>query len=90
MANGTLNSGGETARSYLEKALKLAEASTVPKETALLPQIKAALTMLNEMSAAPLRAPRIRRRSLPVPGSGRGRRVRRVFFDDDFDEDDDE
>jgi hypothetical protein len=37
---------------HLEKALKLAEASSVPAETALLPSIKSALTMINELSSA--------------------------------------
>ena len=34
---------------HLEKALTLAEASKVPKETALLPPIKESLTLINEM-----------------------------------------
>jgi tetratricopeptide (TPR) repeat protein len=40
------------ARTYVEKALKLAEASTTPAETALLPGIKSALTLINELSRA--------------------------------------
>ena len=39
------------AKKHLEKALKLAEASTAPTETALLPMIKSQLTMINELSA---------------------------------------
>ena len=44
---------GSAAKKHLEKALKLAEASTVPAETALLPTIKSALTMINEIGSGP-------------------------------------
>jgi hypothetical protein len=40
-----------SAKMHLEKALKLAEASAVPAETALLPEIKSALTLINELSS---------------------------------------
>jgi hypothetical protein len=68
------------ARPYLEKALKLAEASTEPKETELLPQIKDALTMLNEMS----------KRSMFSPFSGEGPFSMPFMDFDDFDDDDDD
>ncbi len=42
---------------HIEKALKLAEASTVPKETALLPQIKQMLTLINELREKVSRMP---------------------------------
>jgi tetratricopeptide (TPR) repeat protein len=45
------------ARVHLEKALTLVEASTVPTVTALLPSIKAALTMINELSFNPRSLP---------------------------------
>jgi tetratricopeptide (TPR) repeat protein len=50
MSKGPYHMGDKGARPYLETALKLAEASTEPKETELLPQIKDVLTMLNEVS----------------------------------------
>jgi hypothetical protein len=71
------------ARPYLEKALKLAEASTEPKETELLPQIKESLTMLNEMS----------KRSMFSPffaGDGPFSMPFMDFDDDDDDYDDDD
>jgi tetratricopeptide (TPR) repeat protein len=45
------------AKIHLEKALKLAEASTVPTVTALLPTIKDGLTMINELSFGPFGSP---------------------------------
>jgi hypothetical protein len=45
------NIGSAKAREYLEAARKMAESSTEPQETALLPQIKSALTLLNEISS---------------------------------------
>jgi tetratricopeptide (TPR) repeat protein len=45
------------AKIHLEKALTLVEASTLPTMTALLPSIKAALTMINELSFGPRRLP---------------------------------
>jgi tetratricopeptide (TPR) repeat protein len=40
------------AKMHLEKAMRLAEGSTVPTDTALLPEIKSALTMINELDSA--------------------------------------
>ena len=53
------------AQRYLETALKLAEASTDPKDTALLPEIRERLGMLEELERAhgPLRLP-LRRRAV--------------------------
>jgi tetratricopeptide (TPR) repeat protein len=45
------------AKKLLEKALELAEASTVATETALLPSIKSTLTMINELGSGPGRSP---------------------------------
>jgi len=89
MADATLNARGETARSYLQKALALAEASTVPKETALLTQIKAALTMLNEVSERRCRHSGFDDGPFPFPIPGEDDEWGE-FFDDDFDEDEDE
>jgi len=89
MADATLNARGETARSYLEKALKLAEASTVPKDTALLKEIKAALTMLNEVSERRFRHFGFDDGPFPFPIPREDDEFGE-FFDDDFDEDDDE
>jgi hypothetical protein len=40
------------AKTHLEKAMRLAEGSTVPTDTALLPEIKSSLTMINELDSA--------------------------------------
>jgi hypothetical protein len=45
------------AKNHLEKALKHAEASSVARETALVPDIKAALTMINETQSLGGRSP---------------------------------
>jgi len=89
MANETPKSRGEKARSYLQKALALAEASTVPKETALLKEIKAALTMLNEVSERRFRHFGFDDGPFPFPIPGEGDEFDE-FFDDDFDEDENE
>ncbi len=86
---GPFNFGGLTARNHLEKARKLAESSTDPKETALLPQIESALTLLNEMSSRSMAFPAFGNgpRGFPFPGPGDDFFD---FFDDDFDDDDDD
>jgi len=79
----------DTARPYLEKALELAEATTVPKERALLPSIKAALTMLNEVNARGFGHPAFGDGPFPFPIPGSDDELDEFFFDDDeFDEDD--
>jgi hypothetical protein len=62
---------------HLEKALKLAEGATAPEDTAYLPEIRATLTLLKEMSE--------RVSSLPRPGRGSSRRTRGFELFDDFD-----
>ena len=44
----------EVARRYLEKALKLAEASTKADDTRLIPRIKQQITVLSELTSGPL------------------------------------
>jgi len=79
----------EKARSYLQKALELAEASTVPKENALLAPIKSALTMLNEMSSRRFGHPAFDDGPFPFPIPGSDDELDEFFFDEDeFDEDD--
>jgi hypothetical protein len=86
---GPFNFGGPSARNYLETARKLAESSTEPKETALLPQIESALTLLNEMSSRSIGFPSFGNGppGFPFPGPGDDFFE---FFDDDFDDDDDD
>ena len=80
--------GGYRARQYLDTALKLAEASTEPKETALVVSIKKALTLLNEMDRLPIGFPSFRDRGPDVPSGAFA-----DFFEDwdeDCEDDDDE
>jgi hypothetical protein len=83
---GLLDFGGSKARNYLETARALAEASTEPDETALLPQIKSTLTLLNEMGAGRMGFPAFGNGppGFPFPGS-----MEQFFdfFDDEFDDD---
>jgi tetratricopeptide (TPR) repeat protein len=83
---GTLSFGGiDRARKQLEKARELAESSTDPKESALAPEIKAALTFLNEISSRRLRFPSFGDGSrAPFPGPAED------YFDDEFDDDDED
>jgi len=82
------------ARQHLETALKLAQTSTVPEETALLPLIQSALTLVNEMTAGPMGLPAFAEAGFPFPfplpfsfpGGGFGP----FGFPDDFDDDDDD
>jgi tetratricopeptide (TPR) repeat protein len=86
---GLFNFGGLKARGYLETARKLAESSTEPNETALLPQIESSLTLLNEMSARTRGFPSFGNGppGFPFPGATDNFFD---FFDDDFDDDDDD
>jgi len=87
LAKRTPKTRGEEARKYLLTALKLAEASTVPKETALLTPIKAALTFLNETSRRSFGYSSFGEGPVPIPD---GNGDFDEFFDDDFDEDEDD
>jgi tetratricopeptide (TPR) repeat protein len=78
MSKGPYHMGDKGARPYLEKALKLAEASSEPKETELLPEIKDVLTMLNEMSKSSMFSPFFGEGPFSMP-----------FMDFDDDDDDD-
>ena len=86
---GLLDFGSTKARKYLEAARTLAEASTEPDETALLPQIKSTLTLLNEMGAGRMGFPSFGDGppGFPFPGP-----IDQFFdfFDDEFDDDDDD
>jgi tetratricopeptide (TPR) repeat protein len=86
---GFFGFGGTPARKYLETAMKLAEASTEPDETALLPQIKSALTLLNEMGSGLMGFPAFGNGppGFPFPGP---LDEFLDYFDDDFDDDDDD
>jgi hypothetical protein len=87
IAGGPFTFGGNAARTHLEKAVKLAEASTNPMETSLLPTIKNALTTLNEMRSGPMGLPAFGGGPFPLPWPG----PEDDFFDDDaFDDDDDD
>jgi hypothetical protein len=76
--------GGYRARQYLDTALKLAEASTDPKETALVDYIKKALTLLNEMDEMPIGFPSFRDGRPNIPFGAF------TDFFEDWDEDDDD
>ena len=86
---GLFDFGGNKALKYVETALALAEASTQPEETALLPQIKSALTLLNEMGSGRMGFPFFGNGppGFPIPGP-----IDQLFdfFDDEFDDEDDE
>jgi hypothetical protein len=84
---GNLSFAKSKARKHLEAALNLAQASTDPKETALLPTIKNALTLINEISASPFGPTAFGGGGFPFafPGGGFP-----FGFDDDFDDDDDD
>jgi hypothetical protein len=84
MGKGPFSFGSYQARQYLDTALKLAEASTDPKETALVPPIKKALTLMNETDRMPL--------GFPAFGGGRDGFPFGGFADffDDWDDDDDD
>jgi hypothetical protein len=86
---GPFNFGGLSARKHLETARKLAESSTEPRETSLLPQIESALTLLNEMSSRSIGFPAFGNgpSGFPFPGPGDDFFD---FFDDDFDDEDDD
>jgi hypothetical protein len=78
--------GGYRARQYLHSALKLAEASTDPKETALVVSIKKALTLANEIDKMPIGFPSFRDRRPDMPFG-----AFTDFFEDwDEDEEDDD
>ena len=81
--------GSDKARGHLETARKLAEASTEPKEIALLPKIKNALTLLNEISARSRGLPSFGNGSSGFPFPGPGDDFFE-FIDDDFDDDEDD
>jgi tetratricopeptide (TPR) repeat protein len=88
-ARGLLQFGSGKALGYLETARKLAETSSDPQETEMLPAIQNALTLLNEMGMGPM--------GLPSFGDGPSRSPFPPaldqffeFFDDDFDDDDDD
>ena len=57
MGKGPFGFASHRTREYLNTALKLAEASTDPKETALVAPIKKALTLLNETDRIPFGLP---------------------------------
>jgi tetratricopeptide (TPR) repeat protein len=80
--------GNPRTRKYLDTALKLAEASTDPNETALVSPIKKALTFLNETDKMPLGFRSFGAGSAGFPFGG----FADYFddWDDDNDEDDDE
>ena len=80
MGRARFNMVGTRAKSYFETALKLAEASSEPKETELLPQIKEVLTMLNELTK--------RATYSPFFGAGPFSMPSMDFDDDDWDDDD--
>jgi hypothetical protein len=89
--------GGVSARQHLETARKLAETSTDPKVADLLPQIKSALTLFNELSDRTRGMPSFFSRfGFPFPGFGGGKAGAEPppgpFFDydDEYDEFDDE
>jgi len=50
LTEGTFFGGNTAARRYLETALKLAQASTDPKVTALLPTIRTQLSLFEEVA----------------------------------------
>jgi tetratricopeptide (TPR) repeat protein len=81
---GSFSFGGYRARQCLDTALKLAEASTDPKETALVDPVKKALTLLNEMNKMPL--------GFPSFGNGKAGFPFGAFADffEDWDEDDED
>ncbi len=77
--------GARTAQHYLETALKLAEASTDPKVTALLPVIRSQLGVLGEITE------RFGRFGFPFGGDPFGTSfIDTSDFEDDFDDEDDE
>jgi hypothetical protein len=86
--NGPLAFAGVNASGHLEQALELAQASSASEDTALLPGIRIALTLINEM----------RSRTLGIPGAGddpfsfffSGGDFDPSGFDDDFFDDDDD
>jgi tetratricopeptide (TPR) repeat protein len=80
LIKGKIIGGTQTAQKYLETALKLAEASTDPKVTALLPAIRTQLGMLGELSE------RFGRFGFPFGGGPSF--FENLDFDDDFDDDD--
>jgi hypothetical protein len=81
---GFFSLGSFRARQYLETALKLAQASTDPKENALVTPIKKSLTLLSEMEKLPLGLPSFGGGSSGFPFAGF------ADFFDDFDDDDDD
>jgi hypothetical protein len=78
---------GDKAGRYLETALKLAEASTTPEDADLLPSIRNALTLVNEMREPPLGFGQFGGGDFPfpLPGGSFGPSP----FDDEFDDFDD-
>jgi hypothetical protein len=73
---------GASGRRYLENALKLAEASTDPRVTARLEEIRAFLSVVHELTeqfcgVPPFFSPFSRPRSKSQPAAARGRKSRR-------------
>ncbi len=87
LEKGRLPFASPKARQYLETALKLAQASTMPREAALLPPIQSALTLVNEMTAGPMGMPAFGDAGFPFPFSFPGGGFGPFGFPDDFDDD---
>ncbi|HEX3448980.1 MAG TPA: hypothetical protein VHS97_12040 [Isosphaeraceae bacterium] len=81
---GFFSLGSVRARHFLDTALKLAQASTDPKENVLVTPIKKSLTLLSEMEKLPLGLPSFGGSSSGFPFAGF------ADFFDDFDDDDDD
>lgn len=64
LQKGPLRGDLKRARGHYEKALELAQASSEPRDQALLPKIKESLSMLQDLTTGPL--------GLPLPGAGGG------------------
>ena len=84
LIRGKFFGGTQTAQKYMETALKLAEASTDPKVTGLLPAIRTQLGMLGEITE------RFGRFGFPFGGGPFGPESFDDFDDDDDEFDDDE
>ncbi len=83
LIKGKVFGGTQTAQKYMETALKLAEASTDPKVTALLPAIRTQLGMLGELTE------RFGRFGFPFGGGPFGPSFfENLDFEDDYDDDD--